>query len=156
MRQNCRSTSSGCLRWRVGRRPPPTPRPTWRESTFICCFKIGLFPASFIFISSFPYSWNYVDLKFADDWIRTADLWCRKPPLYQLRHNHCPNFVDINEIYHYFIIDQYYNDFIKKLSLMLYHKLAKNWRELDDNFESFMTCVAKWQFFTVHLIKFVR
>ena len=27
---------------------------------------------------------------FADDWIRTAHLWCRKQPLYQLSHNHCP------------------------------------------------------------------
>ena len=29
-------------------------------------------------------------INFADDWIRTADLWCRKQPLYQLSHNHCP------------------------------------------------------------------
>ena len=29
--------------------------------------------------------------KIADDWwIRTADLWCLKAPLYQLRHNRCP------------------------------------------------------------------
>ena len=27
---------------------------------------------------------------FADDWIRTADLWNWKQPLYQLSHNHCP------------------------------------------------------------------
>ena len=27
--------------------------------------------------------------KFADDWIRTADLWCWKQPLDQLSHNHC-------------------------------------------------------------------
>ena len=27
---------------------------------------------------------------FADDWIRTADLWCRKRPLFQLSHKHCP------------------------------------------------------------------
>ena len=26
-----------------------------------------------------------------DDWSRTADLWCRKRPLYQLSHNHCPS-----------------------------------------------------------------
>ena len=31
--------------------------------------------------------------KFANDWIRTADLLCRKRPLYQLRHNHCPELV---------------------------------------------------------------
>ena len=28
--------------------------------------------------------------KVADEWIRTADIWCRKWPLYQLSHNHCP------------------------------------------------------------------
>ena len=27
---------------------------------------------------------------FANDWIRTADLWCRKRPLYHLSHNHFP------------------------------------------------------------------
>ena len=27
---------------------------------------------------------------FAEDWIRTADLWNWKRPLYQLSHNHCP------------------------------------------------------------------
>ena len=32
------------------------------------------------------YNWY---IKFADVGIRTADLWCRKPPLYQLSHNHC-------------------------------------------------------------------
>ena len=29
--------------------------------------------------------------KIANDWIRTADLWYLKQPLYQLSHNHCPN-----------------------------------------------------------------
>ena len=29
---------------------------------------------------------------FADDWIRTMDLWHRNQPLYQMSHNHCPNF----------------------------------------------------------------
>ena len=27
-------------------------------------------------------------INIADDWIRTVDLWIRKQPLYQLRHNH--------------------------------------------------------------------
>ena len=27
---------------------------------------------------------------FADDWIRTADLWCRKQPICQLSHNNYP------------------------------------------------------------------
>ena len=32
-----------------------------------------------------------------DDWSRTADLWCRKRPLYQLGHNHFPKiFVSLS------------------------------------------------------------
>ena len=27
-------------------------------------------------------------MKFFDDWIRTADLWCWKRPICQLSHNH--------------------------------------------------------------------
>ena len=30
------------------------------------------------------------NIKFADFWIQTSDHWCRKKPLYQLSHNHCP------------------------------------------------------------------
>ena len=30
--------------------------------------------------------------KFADDWIRSADLWCRSQPLYRLSHNHCQHY----------------------------------------------------------------
>ena len=33
------------------------------------------------------------NLIFADDWIRTMDLWHRKQSLYQLSYNHCPKFV---------------------------------------------------------------
>ena len=29
-------------------------------------------------------------IMFANDWIRTADIWCQKQLLYQLSHNHCP------------------------------------------------------------------
>ena len=32
---------------------------------------------------------------FADDWIRTADLWCGKRPLYKLSHNHCPIVIKV-------------------------------------------------------------
>ena len=32
---------------------------------------------------------------FADDWIRTVDLWYWKRPLYQLSHNHCPVYHDV-------------------------------------------------------------
>ena len=28
------------------------------------------------------------NINFANDWSRTADLWYRKRPLYQLSHNH--------------------------------------------------------------------
>ena len=52
--------------------------------------KIGPFPASFFFILVFSIQ-LIVQINFADDWIRTADLWCRKQPLYQLHHNHFPN-----------------------------------------------------------------
>ena len=35
--------------------------------------------------------YKYVRYKsFTNDWIRTADLWCRERLLYQLSHNHCP------------------------------------------------------------------
>ena len=33
---------------------------------------------------------SFIIQNFADDWIRTADLWHRKRPLYQLSHNHFP------------------------------------------------------------------
>ena len=45
----------------------------------------GLF--SFIFVISIQL---IVHINFSDDWIRTADLWCQKQPLYQLGHNHFP------------------------------------------------------------------
>ena len=34
-------------------------------------------------------------IKLADDWIRTADCWCCKPPLHQLSHNHWPDNKDL-------------------------------------------------------------
>ena len=37
-----------------------------------------------------------VHIHFADDWIRKADIWCRKRPLYQLRHNHFPREFEVN------------------------------------------------------------
>lgn len=33
---------------------------------------------------------NRIYLEFADDWIRTIELWCRNRPLYQLSQRHCP------------------------------------------------------------------
>ena len=47
-----------------------------------------------------------VDINFAHDWNWTADLWCRKRPIYQLRHNHflifllfCRFFVHLTYLY---------------------------------------------------------
>ena len=55
-------------------------------------FLNGTFSATFSLFSSFQYSWQYIgNIKFADDWIRTAVLWCQKQLLYQLNHNHCQN-----------------------------------------------------------------
>ena len=53
----------------------------------------GLF---FFYFSSFLHSWQLTisSKNFADDWIRTSDLWCLKRPLCQLSHNHYP-FVDM-------------------------------------------------------------
>ena len=55
-------------------------------------FLNGPFPASFFFIFIFSMSFlmQLIVNNISDDWIRTTDLWCRKRPLYQLRHNHCP------------------------------------------------------------------
>ena len=36
---------------------------------------------------------NKCSINFADDWIRTADLWYWKRPLYQLSHNHYLIFI---------------------------------------------------------------
>ena len=30
------------------------------------------------------------NIKFADNWIQTVDLWCQKQPPNQQSHNHCP------------------------------------------------------------------
>ena len=46
-------------------------------------------PGLFFFIFVFSIQ-LIVHIYFADDWIRTADLWCQKQPLYQLRLNHFP------------------------------------------------------------------
>ena len=58
-------------------------------------FKNWPFKASFSFnfrLFKFQYSWLLTfNLNLANDWIWNADLWSRKWPLYQLRHNHCPS-----------------------------------------------------------------
>ena len=40
----------------------------------------------FIFVFSIQFSKQLMINKIANDWIRTADLWCQK----QLHHNHSP------------------------------------------------------------------
>ena len=45
--------------------------------------------ASFVFSIQWTVN-KFSILSFANDWIWTVDLWCRKRPLYQLSHNHGP------------------------------------------------------------------
>ena len=53
-------------------------------------FLNGPIPASFYLFSSFQYSYQLMlIIIFADDWIRTADHWSRKRPLYWLSHSKC-------------------------------------------------------------------
>ena len=55
---------------------------------------VSLYPQSITSI----YCLTHFSNKIANDWIRTADLWCRKRPLYQLRHSHCFGF-DLSYLY---------------------------------------------------------
>ena len=66
--------------------------------TFINIFLNVPFPASFLFIYVFSIQLTVNDQYnlFADDWIRTVDLWYWKRLLYQLSHNHFP----VGFIYH--------------------------------------------------------
>lgn len=45
------------------------------------------------------YSWELTNFNkiFADDWIRTADPWCWKRPLWQLSTNHCPKNIFVTQ-----------------------------------------------------------
>ena len=64
-----------------------------RPTGFISFFQKWAIPGLFFLYFRL---FNTVDSKqmfninFADDWIRTVDLWYWKRPLYQLSHNHCP------------------------------------------------------------------
>ena len=60
-------------------------------------FLNGPFQASFCLFSSFQLSPSkqLILNKVADDQIRPADLWCEKRPLYQLRHNQCPQIGNV-------------------------------------------------------------
>ena len=55
--------------------------------TFIFCNLVYSRPL-FLYFLSFKYSWYKT--KFANGWIRTSDLGCRKRPLFQMSHNHLP------------------------------------------------------------------
>ena len=57
-------------------------------STRFIVFKDGPFPATFffIFVFSIQLTVSKCSINFADDWIRTADLWYWKRPRYQLSH----------------------------------------------------------------------
>ena len=56
----------------------------------------GLFFFIFVFLI---HSWQQTNVQykyfFANDWIRTVDLWNWKQPLFQLSHNHCPYHLDL-------------------------------------------------------------
>ena len=47
-------------------------------------------PLFFNFVFSIHFLIKLIVNKIADDWLWTADLWCWKQPLSQLRHNHSP------------------------------------------------------------------
>ena len=56
-----------------------------------CTYKKWAIPGLFfsIFVFSIQLTVNKCSINFADDWIRTVDLWYWKGSLYQLSHNHC-------------------------------------------------------------------
>ena len=59
-------------------------------SSFIFFKKWAILGLFFIFVFTIQFTVNKCSIKFANDWIRTADLWYWKQLLYQLCHNHCP------------------------------------------------------------------
>ena len=64
---------------------------TTAQFTETLCFYIGPIASHFLFYFVFPIQLTLNrSYKITNDCIRTADLWCWKRPLYQLRHNHCP------------------------------------------------------------------
>ena len=73
-------------------------------------FLNGPFPASF---SPFQYSWQWANkrpiLKFPNDWIRPANLWRRKRPLYQLSHNHRLDLLFVNSTFDSFLTEKLSN-----------------------------------------------
>ena len=79
--------------------------------------KNGPFPASFsfIFVFSIQLTVNKCSIKtFADDLIRTADIWYHKRPFYQLSHNTAPLWTDTAKL-------------LAKPIPILYNQLLPSW-----------------------------
>ena len=68
--------------------------PSKRESPPITTRPLTLLDSSVPFQTSFFFIFGFSILltarKIADDWLRTADLWCLKQLVCKLSHNHCP------------------------------------------------------------------
>ena len=62
------------------------------------------------------------DKSSANDWIRTADLWCRRRLFYQLSHNHCPIF-DIIKVSFNHLVPLMNNPFDQQL----FHYMARTY-----------------------------
>ena len=70
--------------------------PSDEKIVFFCFFKWAILGLFFLYFRLFNTQLTVNNSSiykqiFADDWIRTADLWFRKRLLYQLSHNHCPS-----------------------------------------------------------------
>ena len=67
--------------------------------------------------------------KFADGWIRTVDLWCRKQPLFQLRHNHLTYFQLLFKTHFYCLSKLYILHIDKRTSWENAKLVTQNLRE---------------------------
>ena len=75
----------------ICRSTPPPPKKTPTVSIVQNCPSAPqIRPQNWVIHGLFFISVSSIIVKFSKDWIRTADLWCGKRPLYQLIHNHCP------------------------------------------------------------------
>ena len=80
-----------------------TQRTQQTETIILFCLSLFLNGPLFLYFRLF----NSVDrkqlfnIKLADGWIRTVDLWFWKRPLYQMSHTHCPSIslAFVNNIY---------------------------------------------------------
>ena len=94
-------------------------------------FLNGPFPASFLFIFVFStqLTVNKCSINFADDWIRTADLWYRKRPLYQLSHTTTAH-VSIIVILSWTKSQRDGNNYLGLLFNFLSKRLGGHWNEI--------------------------